>query len=79
MDKVRVCGDEVEGSAEEGGEGAGVFEDGHVEAVDDIEGGEEEEGVVGDVAEEVDLEVRSVHVPWKCGDCEGRTSGSTRQ
>ena len=29
---------------------------GHVEAIDHIESGEEEEWVIGDVAEEVDLE-----------------------
>ena len=52
-----VFRDEVESGTEEGGEGTSVFENGHVEAVDYLEGGEEEEGVVGDVAEEVDLSI----------------------
>ena len=56
VDEVWVFRDEVESGAEEGREGTSVFEDGHVEAVDHLEGREEEEGIVGDGAEEVDLE-----------------------
>jgi hypothetical protein len=59
VDEVGVGCNEGAGGGKEGGKGAGVFEDGHVEAVDEGEGGEESERVVGDCAEEVDLVVVS--------------------
>lgn len=55
VEEVRERGDEGEGLWPEGGEGAGVVEDVHVEAVDEGVGGHEGKGVVGDGAEEVDL------------------------
>lgn len=53
VDQVRVLGDEVASDAPERGEAAGVVEDGHVEAVDEVVLGQEPERVVGDVAEEM--------------------------
>jgi hypothetical protein len=50
-----VFGNEVEGGVEERGKRAGVFKDGHIEAIHEFECGEKEEGVVGNFAEEVDL------------------------
>ena len=55
VDEVRVRGDEVLGLRPQGGEGARVVEDGHVEAVNEVVVAEEGEGVVGDGAEEMNL------------------------
>lgn len=55
MDEFGVCVDEGAGSGPEGGEGAGVVEDVHVEAVFHVVVAHEAEDVVVDVAEEVDL------------------------
>ena len=49
--------DEGAGAGPEGGERAGVVENVHVEAVFEVIRGHEAEDVVGDVAEEMDLEV----------------------
>ena len=53
VDEMRVLGDEVAGDGPQRGEGAGVVQDGHVEAVDKVVFGEKPERVVGDVAEEM--------------------------
>lgn len=53
VDQMRVLRDEVARDGPEGGEAAGVVEDGHVEAVDEVVLGEEAERVVGDLAEEM--------------------------
>jgi hypothetical protein len=50
-----VLGYEVEGGVEKRRKGASIFEDGHIEAIDEFECGKEVEGIVGDIAKEVDL------------------------
>ena len=77
VDEFRVGVDEGAGTGPEGGEGARVVEDVHVEAVFEVVVTHEAEDVVGDVAEEVDLPQR--HKQRVYGRCRWLTSGSTRQ
>ena len=76
VDQVRMCGCEGAGPCPEGGEGAAVVEDVHVEAVLEVVVAHEAEDVVVDVAEVVDLffDEREDSKGWSL-----LTSGSTLQ
>lgn len=67
VDEVCVGRNELNCRAPKGREGAGVVEDGHVEAVDQAVVAQEAEWVVIDVAEEMDLRV----LVFKCRACNG--------